>query len=338
MQAANGPVISVQARLAHVDRRPQRLLEPAVVGPHRPADLPRHRALALAADSVAGRCSRGCGRRRRRVVRGRLLPTAVRASMTSTIRVGSCSSRLRGGPCGRDRNDRPGNAGRAHGPRVLRELAASASGLLLIEEGYAAWDAIAHNCLSRSRSPWRWRAVLYAVFHLWLPLNYFGGEIAFTMVPIMVLSLRRGVAAGVLAGALWGLLQAMAEPAVHRSPGPGAARLPRGVRPRRPHRAGLARVSRSDRARSAPAAPRESPSRRRSLGAVGQIRRARALGRGLLRDERARGPAGTRSTRSSTTPPTCCRRRILSIPATVIVVLALERSAPSTSHAQPQGV
>jgi thiamine transporter len=55
-------------------------------------------------------------------------------------------------------------------------------------------------------------AVLYAVFHLWLPINAFGGEIAFTMVPIMVLSLRRGVVPGMIAGALWGLLQAIAEP------------------------------------------------------------------------------------------------------------------------------
>lgn len=55
-------------------------------------------------------------------------------------------------------------------------------------------------------------AVLYGVFHIWLPVNVFGGEIAFTMVPIMVLSLRRGVLAGIIAGALWGVLQAMAEP------------------------------------------------------------------------------------------------------------------------------
>ncbi len=55
-------------------------------------------------------------------------------------------------------------------------------------------------------------AVLYAVFHLWLPVNIYGGEIAFTMVPIMVLALRRGVLAGVAAGALWGVLQALAEP------------------------------------------------------------------------------------------------------------------------------
>ena len=55
-------------------------------------------------------------------------------------------------------------------------------------------------------------AVLYAVFHLWLPINAFGGEIAFTMVPIMVLALRRGVLPGMIAGVLWGLLQAIAEP------------------------------------------------------------------------------------------------------------------------------
>jgi thiamine transporter len=55
-------------------------------------------------------------------------------------------------------------------------------------------------------------AVLYAVFHVWLPINAFGGEIAFTMVPIMILSLRRGVVACVIAGALWGVLQAIAEP------------------------------------------------------------------------------------------------------------------------------
>ena len=55
-------------------------------------------------------------------------------------------------------------------------------------------------------------AALYGVFHVWLPVNAFGGEIAFTMVPIMVLSLRRGLVAGVLAGVLWGILQAIVEP------------------------------------------------------------------------------------------------------------------------------
>lgn len=55
-------------------------------------------------------------------------------------------------------------------------------------------------------------AVLYGLFHLLLPINAFGGEIAFTMVPIMVLSLRRGVVPGIVAGALFGLFMLAVEP------------------------------------------------------------------------------------------------------------------------------
>ena len=53
---------------------------------------------------------------------------------------------------------------------------------------------------------------LYAVFHVWMPWNFAGGEIALTMVPIMVLALRRGVLPAMIAGATWGVLQALLEP------------------------------------------------------------------------------------------------------------------------------
>jgi thiamine transporter len=55
-------------------------------------------------------------------------------------------------------------------------------------------------------------AVLYGLFHVVLPINAFGGEISLTMVPIIVLSLRRGLIPGVVAGAVFGLFMLVVEP------------------------------------------------------------------------------------------------------------------------------
>lgn len=47
-----------------------------------------------------------------------------------------------------------------------------------------------------------------------LPINIAGGSISLAMMPIMVVALRRGVFAGVVAGALFGLIDVALEPYV----------------------------------------------------------------------------------------------------------------------------
>jgi len=45
-----------------------------------------------------------------------------------------------------------------------------------------------------------------------LPINIAGGSISFALLPLLVLSLRRGVVAGVIAGALFGCVDLLIEP------------------------------------------------------------------------------------------------------------------------------
>jgi thiamine transporter len=45
-----------------------------------------------------------------------------------------------------------------------------------------------------------------------LPINFAGGTVSFSMVPIFVLALRRGVGAGLLAGFLFGWVDLVIEP------------------------------------------------------------------------------------------------------------------------------
>lgn len=47
-----------------------------------------------------------------------------------------------------------------------------------------------------------------------LPVNIAGGTVSLTMLPILVIAMRRGVAAGVTAGALFGLVDLAMEPYV----------------------------------------------------------------------------------------------------------------------------
>jgi thiamine transporter len=49
-------------------------------------------------------------------------------------------------------------------------------------------------------------------FRVILPVNVMGGDISLEMLPIMILALRRGVVAGVIAGTLWGCLAVINEP------------------------------------------------------------------------------------------------------------------------------
>lgn len=58
-------------------------------------------------------------------------------------------------------------------------------------------------------------AALGGVFHvvsIQLPINVAGGEIAFTMLPIVVVALRRGVGAGVACGILVGVIGLLYKP------------------------------------------------------------------------------------------------------------------------------
>lgn len=60
-------------------------------------------------------------------------------------------------------------------------------------------------------------AALGGVFHVvsvTLPLNIAGGEVAFTMLPIAIVALRRGTGAGVLCGALVGVIGLLYKPYV----------------------------------------------------------------------------------------------------------------------------
>ncbi len=45
-----------------------------------------------------------------------------------------------------------------------------------------------------------------------LPINIAGGEVSLSMVPIFILALRRGVAAGMVAGAVFGIMDLLIEP------------------------------------------------------------------------------------------------------------------------------
>ena len=47
-----------------------------------------------------------------------------------------------------------------------------------------------------------------------LPINIAGGTVSLNMLPIFVLALRRGVAAGVVAGALYGVVDVLVDPFV----------------------------------------------------------------------------------------------------------------------------
>jgi thiamine transporter len=177
-------------------------------------------------------------------------------------------------------------------------------------------------------------AVLYAVFHLWLPLNAFGGEIAFTMVPIMVLALRRGVVAGVVAGALWGILQAIAEPQfiIH----PAQALLDYPVAFGLVGLTGLgspAYRSAIERGRTAQAAAIAAVS---SLVGVG-ARFAAHVASGVVFFG-ANAPSGQPVLIYSIVynGTYILPSALISIPATVIVLLALERGVPSTTVA-PKG-
>jgi thiamine transporter len=56
---------------------------------------------------------------------------------------------------------------------------------------------------------------LCAALKLWrihLPWNFAGGDVSLEMLPILVLSIRRGLVAGVTAGAIWGVLVFFFEP------------------------------------------------------------------------------------------------------------------------------
>jgi thiamine transporter len=56
---------------------------------------------------------------------------------------------------------------------------------------------------------------LCAALKLWrihLPWNFAGGDISLEMLPILVLSIRRGVVPGVTAGAIWGVMVFFFEP------------------------------------------------------------------------------------------------------------------------------
>lgn len=48
-----------------------------------------------------------------------------------------------------------------------------------------------------------------------LPFNLQGGSISLVMVPLFVVALRRGLSAGLIAGALYGLIDLMMEPQVY---------------------------------------------------------------------------------------------------------------------------
>lgn len=58
-------------------------------------------------------------------------------------------------------------------------------------------------------------AALGGVFHVvsvTLPINFAGGEVAFTMLPIVIVALRRGLLAGIVCGALVGLIGLLYKP------------------------------------------------------------------------------------------------------------------------------
>jgi len=55
-------------------------------------------------------------------------------------------------------------------------------------------------------------AAVLSMFAVKLPINFAGGTISLSMVPIFVLALRRGAIAGVLAGVLFGMADMLIEP------------------------------------------------------------------------------------------------------------------------------
>ena len=55
-------------------------------------------------------------------------------------------------------------------------------------------------------------AAVLSMFAVRLPINFAGGTISLSMVPVFVLALRRGVFAGVAAGVLFGMADMLIEP------------------------------------------------------------------------------------------------------------------------------
>ena len=55
-------------------------------------------------------------------------------------------------------------------------------------------------------------SAVLSIFAVRLPINFAGGTVSLSMVPIFVLSLRRGLGAGVVAGALFGCADLLIEP------------------------------------------------------------------------------------------------------------------------------
>lgn len=55
-------------------------------------------------------------------------------------------------------------------------------------------------------------SVVLSMFAVRLPINFAGGTISLSMVPLLVLALRRGLAPGLIAGAIFGCADYLVEP------------------------------------------------------------------------------------------------------------------------------